>query len=155
MDQFNALFEHFPQYRIIVCRRCQYAVAPAHVIRHIQDQHKSISKVQSREIANTATTLHDVAASPEEVVYPDVDCPPVSRLPVYANGLRCTARIAGSECGYVCRQRQWMITHCKDNHNWVNPRKRGRNPHSPVEGGSTQIWIENQACQRFFKTGGW
>ena len=103
MDQFNALFEHFPQYRIIVCRRCQYAVAPAHVIRHIQDQHKSISKVQSREIANTATTLHDVAASLEEVVYPDVDCPPVSRLPVYANGLRCTARIAGSEYRYVCR----------------------------------------------------
>jgi predicted nucleic-acid-binding Zn-ribbon protein len=46
MDAFNKVFIHQPEYRVIICRRCKYAVNPAQIKGHITANHCSVSKQQ-------------------------------------------------------------------------------------------------------------
>ena len=152
MDIFEKLFTHRREYRVIVCKRCQFAVNPASVKGHIQRKHKTVTKEQCARAVAFINGLSQVAQTPGEVKYPDAQSPAIPGIPVYANGLRCVFEVtAGQECNYTCRERSGMQKHCKE-HNYENPRGRGR----PTEDTDrSQLWVENQTCQELFKTGTW
>ena len=155
MDPFEKLFQHLPEYQVIVCKRCQFAVVPAQVDSHVRSHHKTIPKSERQSIVETVATLSNIAQEPGQVQYPSMDSKPVDGLPVYDDGLRCVKPIAHRECNYICRERTGITRHCRQQHQWKNPRTRGGNRRGEEAEETGQIWEEDQRCQRFFKTGPW
>ena len=157
MDNFDDVFIHYPEYRIVVCRRCRYAIVPAQANRHFRDQHSDIRGPERKAITDHLTSLADVASRPQDVIKPDAGRAPIPDLPTYHDGLRCEEETAdGQPCSYICRATKCMQRHYREVHDWVNPRRRGgdsRPGRQPQEGSSP--WTPGRTCQCFFRTGGW
>jgi len=151
MDVFEKLFIHHRECQVIICKRCQFAVNPANAKGHIQSKHKTVTKEQCARVVEFIGRLSQVAWNPAQVKYPDASSPAVPGIPVYANGLRCVFEVEGRECNYTCRERSGMQKHCKT-HGYENPRRKGR-PNEETD--QSRLWVENQTCQWFFRTGKW
>ena len=157
MDSFDKLFQHMPDYKIVVCKQCQFAIVPTQVKGHIQTQHPQINPQERRDIVVKVHALSNVARTAEDVVYPDRDHPPVKGLPVFRDGFQCQFPRGNSICMYICRKLDGMQKHCREKHRWENPRKPGRYPGRPTPSNKVRElpWVKDQLCQRFFKTGVW
>lgn len=143
MDTFERSFTHRRECGVIIRKRCQFAVNPASVKRHIQRKHKTVTKEQCAQAVAFINGLSQVARALGEVKYPDTRSPAIPSIPVYANGLRCVFEAtAGEECNYTCRERSGMQKHCKE-YNYENPRRRGR----PTEDTDrSRLWVDYQTC---------
>ena len=127
MDQLNLLFQLFPQYRIAVCRECCVGIIQSQVQAHLNAKHKHLHASIRGYIVAAALGVQEWAASIKEVVFPKPHCQPVHHLAVFKDGLKCTALVAESaSCGYIRRTVQDIQKHCRKEHRWENPRKRGR-----------------------------
>jgi len=104
------LFHYYLQYRILVCKSCQYAIQPNCIIAHLRsDQHK-LPRQQSEEIANQYKN-YDLADPCIEHIIPQTTILPIDYLPIYRDGLAC------SHCQYVCRSERWIKQHQREVHN--------------------------------------
>ena len=131
------LFHYYLQYRILVCKSCQYAIQPNCIIAHLRsDQHK-LPRQQSEEIANQYKN-YDLADPCIEHIIPQTTILPIDYLPIYRDGLAC------SHCQYVCRSERWIKQHQREVHNI----RIGRGRRSGPIGWST-TW-----CQCFFISAG-
>jgi hypothetical protein len=152
-DEFNAYFTHLPQYRIIICKSCRFAIAPQAVKGHLRAQHAPISSRSINHIQSIIDDLGDsVARSAQDVIYPDPNAEPIECLKTYHDALICTSSDgSGQQCGYICGTVTGMQKHCKSIHKWVNPNKRG----GDVRAKAAQTWTlpwENCSCyQTFFR----
>ena len=127
------LFHYYLQYRILVCKSCQYAIQPNRIVAHLcSDQHK-LSRQQSEEIADQYKD-NEFADPCTECITPRTTSLPIDYLPIYRDGLAC------NHCFYVCRSLRVMKRHQRDIHNG----KVGRGRRSGPVGWST-TW-----CQCFF-----
>jgi superfamily II DNA helicase RecQ len=156
MHVWEDVFQHFAEYRVIVCKRCQYAVRPDHVQAHLQQAHRTTSKDQRESIARVLAEWRDVARKKDDVRYPHPHDAPISGLPIYSDGLKCNGSDeTGETCRYICRTIRGIQQHCKQQHGWVNRQKRGdriteRKKHSP-----NRMWTDEQHCQRLFENPQW
>lgn len=156
MEALNTPFEVNSKHRILICMRCQYAVQPKHINRHLKDQHTSISLQQRRDLVTEVATYTELAQVQSDVVYPTARDPPVDALPVYFDGLRCNwMDEQDGTCGYICRTPRQIRQHCTQKHGWINQQKRGGNARLKQVHAANSIWTTNHACQQFFKEGGW
>ena len=152
---FQHLFEINPRHRVLICRSCQYAIVPAHFKTHLQVLHPRLSLQQRRNFTQEVESASDIARAHEDVVYPSPTDPPVDSLPVYFDGLRCTWVSNTDVCPYVCRTLRLMREHCKQKHGWVNQQKRGGDTQAKQLHSTNKIWVQDRACQRFFKVSSW
>src|SRR5690349_5341689 len=114
MDQFETVFKHYPEYRIIVCRDCRSGVIPKNVATHLDGKHACLSKITRRSVAQVVQGLPQLADRPEDVVYPEPTSDAVEILPVWTNGFRCTAEIwDGLPCNHINRSIGDIRKHCK------------------------------------------
>ena len=143
MDAFNEVFVYQPKYRSIVCKRCKYAVNPAQIRGQITANHSTVTKQERQQIIKFVAGLLQIAHTQDEVRYPDIRSAAVAGLPIYTDGMRCTAIEEGQPCHYVCRSSYGIATHCRTAHGWDNPRKRGR-PTDDAD--KSQMWVDKQAC---------
>lgn len=121
MDTLNSFLEVLPQYRVVICTCCQYAVVPAGISKHLRTSHKRLSLQHRRQIEEEITKDRRLAPTESEVIYPLPTDPPLEQLPVYFDGLKCGARDQpNSACRYVCRTIRGMQEHCKEQNGWVN-----------------------------------
>ena len=158
IQEFEALFDHMPQYKIIRCKLCQYAVVPQQIQRHVKDHHPQTPKETRKTIAEVCDTLPDVARVRDEVVYPKPGGEPVKGFPIYENALVCMSEEDGEfgeRCGYACTAIQKMQEHCKAKHGWENTQKRGGNSHVRVKHTANRLWKEGERCQRIFEYRQW
>ncbi|KAK3669171.1 hypothetical protein LTR78_010947 [Recurvomyces mirabilis] len=156
MADFEDLFRHAPEHRVIVCRKCRYAPVPDQIQRHLKDHHPQISVEQRGEIALTVESLPDLARRPQDVIYPPDSRAPIDGLGVLFECLRCTWREpTGRRCRYACRAVKRMQRHCKEEHQWVNQQQRGGDSRSKQQHAPNKMWESGRACQRFFKVGEW
>ena len=151
MDVFDKLFIHHRKCQVVICKRCQFAVNPANLKGHIQSKHKTVTKEQCAQVTDFVNHLSQIAQNPAQVRYPDASSPAIPGIPVYTNGLRCVFEVEGRECNYTCRERSGIQKHCKT-HGYKNPRGKGR-PNEDTD--HSRLWVENQTCQWFFRTGKW
>lgn len=113
----------------------------------LQQRHDFVARVDS---SNELARVH------QDVVYPTSSDAPLQSLPVYFDGLRCKWSSGGpSACTYVCRTLRLMREHCKQEHGWVNQQKRGGDVRAKELHSANRIWIQDRACQRFFKVASW
>ena len=61
-----------------------------------------------------------IAYEKDRVSYPDQASSPIPGLPIFEDGFVCKA------CSYICRHRTGMQSHCREEHGWINPQRKGR-----------------------------
>lgn len=80
------LLVHLPQYGILICKACQFAVQPTalsgHLLRH------QIYRTERKQLLDRVSAL--VIHEPEDVPFPPPECATFPHLPVY-EGYRCNA----------------------------------------------------------------
>jgi Orsellinic acid/F9775 biosynthesis cluster protein D len=132
------LLHYYAEYRVLICKSCQHAVYPAHIIAHLRsDQHK-LTQWQSQEIADQYK-IYDLANPQTEVIAPEGIITPIEHLPIYRDGLQC------NYCNYICRKVEVMKKHQRQLHNL----KIGRGRRSETTNWAL-VW-----CQQFFTGVGW
>ncbi|KJK87120.1 hypothetical protein H633G_09028 [Metarhizium anisopliae BRIP 53284] len=145
-------------YRLVVCRRCQFAVVSNEVYSHLRVRHQDIPVPKRRKIAKAIAICPNIIQDQAGLVDFPFPSPTISYIPHLApphrDGLKCR------QCPYIARQLQKIQAHCRTHHGWVNKRTAGRpdlkRRRSPSDGpGMTEAqaglpWRENVACQRFF-----
>ncbi|KAF7585812.1 hypothetical protein BBP40_010066 [Aspergillus hancockii] len=94
-------FEPLPQLKVIVCRRCQYAVRPAEVERHLTHQHYMTHRVAT-PIVQAIRQLSDIEQDSLAIQVPLVLDDPLPIIPCHSNGLPCQR--APDQCTFCRRQ---------------------------------------------------
>lgn len=91
------LFQHLPEYRVIVCLACGYAIPPASLESHIRTYHRKNASVCTLEQRRTAVqqllSLDLLDPALECVPFPRTESPPVPQLPTF-RGLFCLCRMS-------------------------------------------------------------
>ena len=138
-------FHHLEEFRLLVCKACQYAVLRPQLDRHLRDHHKELPVTQRRAIVNELSQL-DVLQRDEEVLdmrLPDPGGPALPCLPVH-DGFRCTL------CNdYVGGSPVTIQRHCRGpRHSWRKSRKEAGYPWQPVR---CQTFFTKRSLVRYFE----
>ncbi|KAJ6789249.1 hypothetical protein PWT90_10398 [Aphanocladium album] len=150
-------FTFLPDYKVLVCRLCAFAVLIDEVRTHLQKRHQNIDSEERRTITNRAADLQGARRNQADLLGfqfppPTVDCVPYLAAP-REDGLKCR------ECAYVSRQIQKIKEHCKTKHKWRNIRGPGQPESKRQKAAQKELlavddgvlpWREGVRCQRFF-----
>lgn len=154
MDQFI----HLSEFRVIICKKCQYAILPSEIDAHFaREPVHGLSKESRRLIFDRVTKVEGLIRNRTVLSQVGFKYPPLNTtaIPGLAkpkiDGLGCPFEKDGERCRFVHWQEQKMREHCQDIHQWKNPRKRGGqckdDPKNDVP------WKKRVHCQRFFIQG--
>lgn len=104
----DPMLDYLPQYRVVRCVVCQYAVPPSAIPRHMKDLHH-IYRGKRRSLLEYAATLD--LADPDDLVLPEPQDPPIPSIPV-EDGVACNRE----DCKYLSvtrkrMKRHWATTH--------------------------------------------
>ena len=158
MEQFNTVFQHWPQYRVIYCPQCRFCPVPTQIQAHLDAHHSQIPPKTRRRITEAARSIpkEQVAYQPQDVIYPSADSSPIAGLTIFRDVYQCTGETAeGQPCGKIRRRMKIMQAHCKEAHGWQNVQKRGGNSYDKQRQTPNRMWRDGVSCQRFFEYGAW
>lgn len=156
MDNFERIFQYYPQYRVVVCRECQFAPVPSEIQSHLRKHHTRLSTDKRKQVAEHFQTLPNLARQKTEVIYPTSYDAPLIGLPVFFDAIVCSATgVDNRRCRYTCRTTRGIRQHCKDEHGWTNEQTRGGHVRQKRLHAPNKLWRSNRACQMFFKSGSW
>jgi hypothetical protein len=124
--------QYLPEYQVLICTSCQYAIQPDHIVAHLQSKEHQVSREESKRIA-TICQKQPLADPCKEPIIPTSIIQPIDHLPIFRDGLAC------QHCQYVCRSTEVMKRHQRQ----VHSLKSGRGRRTTATW--TSIW-----CQRFF-----
>jgi hypothetical protein len=147
MDQFI----HLPEFRIIVCKTCKYAVLPSHIDAHFATKPHKLDKQERQRIVAEVAEINGLINN--ETLQSEFPFPPATSQPIAAlgepetNGLRCIA------CQYICCAVRQMRTHQWEAHQWKSKQKGGRPRRRASDDNNLVPWRTDVHCQRFFVHG--
>jgi hypothetical protein len=102
------LLQYIPDYRVVICVSCRYAVQPNAISRHLKEIHQ-ILRSNRRPFMQYVAKLH--LDEPEIVIQSKVHKFPIPLLPVL-DGLACKHRGCHHLCASVKRMKShWVSTH--------------------------------------------
>jgi hypothetical protein len=153
------LFIFYPEYRILVCKSCAYAVAPPHLAAHITTKHAHYicSKDGLHRATKTAATIASRLKDEYNLLDPTTDIiprplptkPPFPSLKLY-RGYQCT------RCDFIRTKTKTALREMNTHFNVhrLVPRKRGQ----PLKLADTpeedrRPMFKDIYCQRFFVRG--
>jgi len=117
-------------------------VIPQHISGHLHTHHRGIVVGAQEKIIAALQYIPNIAPNTKDAVHPPPTATAIPELPVYQDGFQCIAQVGEQQCQYVCRGRRHHIQrHCREQHGWTSQK------------GRPAMWIEDQACQQFFKRG--
>lgn len=105
------LLQYSPDYSVLICKSCHYAIQPSGIARHLKEIHH-IYRSKRRPYMDYASRFH--LAAPEAVMRIKVDNFPVRFLPI-CEGLQC---LGPESCDYLCASTKRMQSH------WLSVHKR-------------------------------
>jgi superfamily II DNA helicase RecQ len=155
MDAFNRIFEHLPQYKIIVCKRHRYAVPPFQINTHIQAHHNWEPKSIRVDVVAYVSQLTELAWIHEDVVYPEAGSEAIPNVPVFNNAYECSGNETIVGCGYVCQTKKVIQKHCRDEHQWQTGKQQGGSLKQRARQDPKQMWKEGISIQQFFEYRQW
>jgi hypothetical protein len=152
-------FTHLPEFRVIICKECHYAVLPSHIDAHFtaKPQH-GLGRKERQRIADETAEIAGLIGNEETLRRCEFQFPPPTSNPIAAlaepnkNGMQCTFEIEGRPCLYVCCSIQQMREHSWEEHMWKSDNKGGR-PQKRSSRAKEVPWRTGVHCQRFFKQG--
>ena len=103
------LLQYHPDFPVLICRTCRYAIQPTGIARHLKEIHH-IYRSQRRPYIEYASRFD--LAKPEAIKTAKINHFPVRHLPVL-NGLQC---LGMESCSYLCvstkrMQNHWLTVH--------------------------------------------
>ena len=106
MSLAQQMLDYLPEYRVVRCVVCRYAVPPSALSRHMKDLHH-VYRGKRRALLDYAETLD--LAEPEDLVLPEPQEPPIPAIPV-EDGVAC------NWCKYLSvttkrMKRHWVTVH--------------------------------------------
>lgn len=151
MELFNTIFEYLPEHCIGVCRAHCEGVLASQLPSHLRRGHGELTAATRKAIVLAAAEHSAWATSANTVALPLPESKPIAYLPVYRDGMRCSmATKDSSQCSYIVRTLRDIQEHCRKEHQWTNPRKRGWQCPEQQKG---QPWVEGVWCQKFQPAG--
>ena len=103
----NDLLTYLPEFQVLICRTCRFAVQPkalsSHLLRH------QIYRSERRKLLERLKTYKLV--EPEQIRTPLPDTPPLPHLPVY-HGYKCNE----IGCGHCFTSKKRMCQHWSEQH---------------------------------------
>ncbi|KAL3459175.1 hypothetical protein BJX64DRAFT_206625 [Aspergillus heterothallicus] len=105
----SELFKYLPEYGVVICTACRYAVQPQAIARHLKEIHRILRSNRRKYNAYVADFC---LRQPQDIVPPkDPLYFPVPYLPVEP-GFRCNA----PKCEYMCVSCKRMEGHWRSDH---------------------------------------
>lgn len=104
-----------PQYSILICTRCEYAIVPTAIRVHLKTHHdKELSDADITAYAEacSAYDIAPLAITQQRVVPPETL--PIPHLKTHLNGIRC--KLCVSDNPYICCSRGGIVDHLKNVH---------------------------------------
>ena len=132
------LLRYLPEYQVLVCRSCQYALQPNYQVSHFVGAPHRIAWNEASQILEPYQDYPMVEAKFGSLIMPVPDGLVLEDLEVFKNGLVC------QHCDYVCTSEKGMENHCRKEHAWKKSWKR-----TIRERPWWKTW-----CQRFFRSQG-
>jgi hypothetical protein len=156
-QQFNKLFHHHLAHRVIICKECAFAIPPDHFAGHVKKHHRVLPPGVREAIIKQLAQITDVARTPEELVLPAPGERAVEFISIHEDGRKCTfTQTDGQPCQFISRGAlQNMKRHCRIEHGWLNPDKKGGQRRIVEEDRPSKPWRENVHCQTIFRAPGW
>ena len=166
MDEF---LTHLPDFHVIVCKKCQYAVLPGQIDTHFGPKNPHPSKKPTKKthglgkatrdrIKKEVAQIEGLIPNAEALAQYPFPFPPVTTKPIPAlaqpkDAIRCRFEVEDRECGYMCCSLQQIRNHCTDVHQWKSNEQGGR-PRKVNPRPSPEVpWQTGIHCQRFFPQG--
>ena len=116
-------FVHLPEFPFVICKSCEFGCVAGEVSSHIRVRHGEIDQQARRRITEVVRSIPGLAQSQADLAgftYPSPTAPPIPFIEAAKeDGLRCR------ECSFIMRHAGHMKDHCRKEHGWQNPRKRG------------------------------
>jgi hypothetical protein len=118
-SRINEFMIYLPDFHVIVCKKCQYAVLPSQIDAHfmpkkptrskkpVKKRHR-IGKALCERIKKDVAQINGLIPNPEVLKQCEFPFPPSTATPISAlgqpepNGMRCAAHVRGRECEYIC-----------------------------------------------------
>ena len=137
---------------LLICKECKFALIPSRIDSHysgtphhltptIRSQIKTY--ISSLDISNLITTESQISSTLSNFLKSFNLISFIPEIAIYYDGLGCL------NCLYISRSRRPIQNHLKENHDWENPRIRGRKKRLH----ENNPWQINVPCQQFFKSG--
>lgn len=127
-------FHYYSQYRVLVCKSCQYAVPRSHIVAHLRSNGHELSRQQCQEIVNNYKDI-EIADPHTARIAPKAIVQPIDHLTIHRDGLKCMY------CNYICRSVAVAKKHQRQSHDM----RVGRGRRTESVGWKSAIW-----CQQFF-----
>ena len=150
-------FVYLPDFQVIICKKCQYAVLPSEIDSHFIGQKHQFPKKARDRIMQEVAKVRGLIQDEEELAKCEFPFPPPTSKPIAAlgppetDGLRCTKDVGGQQCPYVCRTERGIRKHSWEEHQWKSEDRGGQ----PRKGYPKPVkdvpWQAGIHCQRFFK----
>ena len=157
MDQFI----HLSEFRVVICKKCQYAVLPSQIDSHFTPQRPhGLMKEDRQRIISRISEIDDLIKDEEALKHGDFTFPRDTAEPIIAlktpeiNGFRCTFEVSDEViCPYVCNSMRQIQKHSWEMHRWKSTDKGGRPKKNAVKAVYKVPWRSGVLCQRFFVQG--
>ncbi|KAI0913813.1 hypothetical protein F4823DRAFT_503905 [Ustulina deusta] len=107
----GALLIHLPNYGVVICKDCRFAIQPSAFSSHLQNHH--ILRSERRQILNQLFSLR--LPPPDRVGVPASDSRRIEGLPVLS-GFKCDT----AKCNYACTSVKRMCQHWSEVHDEPN-----------------------------------
>ncbi|KAH6666064.1 hypothetical protein B0J14DRAFT_605216 [Halenospora varia] len=104
------LLHYLPQHKVLICKKCRYAIQPSAISRHLKDLHH-IYRSERKQLLEYAKALP--LADPREVILPSPYEPSIDLLPT-ESGLACSAEGCAHLCVTVKRMKSHWVTAHRD-----------------------------------------
>jgi hypothetical protein len=146
------VFVYLAEYRVAVCRLCEYAVLAKEVRSHLSNaQHRySLTIGERRQIELMVQEFPGVLQTQDDLVNFKLPGPNTPALPFIAHpkddGLQCQT------CGFVTRSIHNIQYHCRQKHGWKNDWRRGGDVIYRAQLPRELPWIDGVRCQRLFSS---
>ena len=147
----DQLFTQPREVPVIVCKKCQHAVRPKEVIRHLQSTHHRLTRPTARQVFDAIQQWDGVQACDQWTVPARVS-EPIPGLPRHTDGILCTRDPA---CGFVARSSATIRTHWRVEHRWSALQGHGNSRYEDRTAAEQdfQRATTTVSCQRAFTHG--
>ena len=146
-------FHHLPEWTVVVCKECQYAVWPDQVKGHLQGKQHRVPIVEASGISEKVQEWPGVTRFPSEFQMPTYVEEPVVEIPLYTDGWKC--RLDDQQCPYICRDIKTIKKHWRTHHGWSVRSARGGSGREKAQAVKKRFreGAKPVYCQRVFPQG--
>jgi len=148
-DEFYRLFVYNTDYNVLICKNHRYGIRNSALRIHLNSLH---SELNPKLRSDLSVFGHRIFT--DNPIYPTVPIVSIPFLPIFENYYQCLWLIDNQPCFFFNKNLKNLKVHLKNEHGWINERKRGRYSNKNFNSETTNsLWKSGVFCQKFFYTG--